>query len=897
MGRVKLWLAACAALLTLIAAPAIAQAQTFAVASTADVAAADPTTGCATSAASAAHGACTLRSAVQAADAAASDSTITVPAGTYTLTIPSDGAQDDATNGDLNVSTSNGEKVTIQGAGASSTIIDANQLDRAFNATTPFELDGVTVENGNPGQVAPAGACTANPITVEPGGGVLAKETLVLTGDVFTGNLALGGGGGVAADNFTPQTITISDSVFSDNQACPSSSENPVDGSAAGGGLYVLEGDTLSIDRSRFDGNQAQSAGGGIAAAPRLFAASEPLPATGATRSFVSERLFAVRPVAPAFAGVIRDTTISHNAGVYGGGIAHASLSGDSWQMIADTIDHNTAGSGDGGGIAEGGTTDTVVNSTITGNSANDGGGIYGQSSESEIASGPTTLSFDTVTANSATGASATGNLSAEVSAGFALDDTIVAGGTGGPDGKGGAGAADCGGAGMFTSNGHNLFDASGQCGDVASDLTSAHPGVQALADNGGPTQTQALALGSPAVDAADPSLCPSETASVDQRGDARPSGRACDIGAYELQQVPDLGLTAAAAKPSITSGDADTITDTVTNHGTAAATGVTFTDPAQGGYTITSVTASQGSCIHTATTVSCSLGTLGAGASATVAVGLSSTSPGTITLTSHVGMNQPDATPNDDSATASISVLAPTPAPTPTPTPSPVPSPPGTRPSSPRADLAVRETIAPRRVIVGHTARFTVTVTNRGPSPAPGTRLVLGVPGGTAIVAAPSGCRGSRTLHCALGTLLSHHRRTLVLRVRGTHAGVQPSTAAVTARPPDPNLRNNHAGARLRVVAVPMCRVPVFHDRLDADDWVVAVRVYVDGRLRGVAHGKNLRTFALRSPAGTRSFTVRLEFVQDDRRIGVATQTFHGCAGGPIQWHLVSPPGSLNEP
>lgn len=58
---------------------------------------------------------------------------------------------------------------------------------------------------------------------------------------------------------------------------------------------------------------------------------------------------------------------------------------------------------------------------------------------------------------------------------------------------------------------------------------------VNPLADNGGPTQTNALPPGSIAVDAADNSTCPS----TDQRGFHRPVFGGlhlrCDVGAFEL--------------------------------------------------------------------------------------------------------------------------------------------------------------------------------------------------------------------------------------------------------------------------------------------------------------------------------------------------------------------------
>ena len=54
---------------------------------------------------------------------------------------------------------------------------------------------------------------------------------------------------------------------------------------------------------------------------------------------------------------------------------------------------------------------------------------------------------------------------------------------------------------------------------------------IGALANNGGPTQTRALLLGSPAIDLVPLSSC---TVSADQRGVARPQGAGCDSGSYE---------------------------------------------------------------------------------------------------------------------------------------------------------------------------------------------------------------------------------------------------------------------------------------------------------------------------------------------------------------------------
>ena len=62
----------------------------------------------------------------------------------------------------------------------------------------------------------------------------------------------------------------------------------------------------------------------------------------------------------------------------------------------------------------------------------------------------------------------------------------------------------------------------------------SLDPGLGALANHGGYTETHAIGGNSPAVDAGDDGQCPAD----DQRGVARPQMLHCDIGAYELTDL-----------------------------------------------------------------------------------------------------------------------------------------------------------------------------------------------------------------------------------------------------------------------------------------------------------------------------------------------------------------------
>ena len=73
-----------------------------------------------------------------AADAQRGSSSIIVPAGTFTLTIP--GANEDASaTGDLDLK----GKITIKGASATGTVIDGNNLDRVFQV---LEWQGFDLE-------------------------------------------------------------------------------------------------------------------------------------------------------------------------------------------------------------------------------------------------------------------------------------------------------------------------------------------------------------------------------------------------------------------------------------------------------------------------------------------------------------------------------------------------------------------------------------------------------------------------------------------------------------------------------------------------------------------------------------------------------------------------------
>lgn len=103
----------------------------------------------------------------------------------------------------------------------------------------------------------------------------------------------------------------------------------------------------------------------------------------------------------------------------------------------------------------------------------------------------------------------------------------------------------------MIAADPYSLDD-DGSCGDATLvDTTSL--GLQALASNGGPTQTVALASNSIAIDVGDDAVCSAAPVNgIDQTGHARNIGTHCDVGAYEYREVvpPTPGPNCPATPP-----------------------------------------------------------------------------------------------------------------------------------------------------------------------------------------------------------------------------------------------------------------------------------------------------------------------------------------------------------
>ena len=119
-----------------------------------------------------------------------------------------------------------------------------------------------------------------------------------------------------------------------------------------------------------------------------------------------------------------------------------------------------------------------------------------------------------------------------------------------------------------------------------------------------------------------------------------------------------DLSLRITDAPDPVKSGSSLTYTIIVTNAGPSDANGVTVVDTLPATTTFKSVSASQGSCSRTGSTVRCTLGDQAAGSVATVTIVVKATQKGMISDTATVSsVGPPDNQPTNNAATTATVV------------------------------------------------------------------------------------------------------------------------------------------------------------------------------------------------------------------------------------------------
>jgi CSLREA domain-containing protein len=475
-------------------APAARADQTFTVNSTADVVDDTPGDGACDTGNTVGNppaSECTLRAAVQEANALVGADTINLPASQYVLSLDGSeaaGSGNDAI-GDLDVT----DDVTIDGAGAATTSIrpadiGASQatISRGFElwgAGTATTISDVEILKGNAHDEAVLfGGSVRNNASV------LVFERVRLTdGGACSGGGLSNHGGSVT---ITDSTLRLNDSFQNSDDTCTTNN----------GAAVYSDGGSVTVDSSTVAANDSDRNGGGL---------------------YVSAGTLS-----------IVDSEIDSNSALeWGGGVA---VAGGTLTVDGSTMMDN-ASEFDGGAVYQSGGQVVLENSTLSNNgsgtssTSGDGGALFTTASA--------TLKNVTAAFNSAT--STVGGIATSGAGEATLRNTILSGSSSGASG------AECN---AVTSEGGNLIEDTSGCSITGSPSTyvEANPMLLGLGDNGGPTPTHKPNNTSPAIDGGDNTLCLSD----DQRGFARPDDgpdadaiATCDIGAYEWNDTDNDGL------------------------------------------------------------------------------------------------------------------------------------------------------------------------------------------------------------------------------------------------------------------------------------------------------------------------------------------------------------------
>jgi CSLREA domain-containing protein len=261
---------------------------------------------------------CSLREAIDAANANPGADDVPVPAGFYLLTL-----------GQLTVS----DDVSIAGVGRAITIVDGNASDRVFNieaAAGVVEISGITVQNGNADSI---------------GGGIRNFADLRLTNSAVSGNRASTHGGGIYAGSYAEVSITSSTisgnvalnhggGISDDRYGYTTLTNSTVSGNTAGWSGGGIRGDYFSIANSTVSGNTAYDDGGGIDGS-NFFIINSTL--NGNTADYRGGGIWGGR-------FTLANSTVSGNTAYLVGGLLASSAT-----ITDSTVSRNTASSfGDG---------------------------------------------------------------------------------------------------------------------------------------------------------------------------------------------------------------------------------------------------------------------------------------------------------------------------------------------------------------------------------------------------------------------------------------------------------------------------------------------------------------------------------------------------------------------
>lgn len=541
---------------------------TFTVDTTDDVVDAAPGDGaCAT-----VTGTCSLRAAVQEANALEGVQAITLPAGDFVLSIEAT-PDDSAEEGDLDIV----DELVVTGAGSALTTLDAGGVDRVFDNFHLLTLTGAHLVGGDPAAIGTDfgdlvltdGLFTDNVVGISGGSAKLsiadsyfekndiAAEVTTCSNFSMTDTTVEGNGNGFGFDRVTG---TLEDVVFREN---------------SGDAVAVFIQSRLTLKRVTMDAN-----GRGLAHLGSDFSNFVTLDESTITRStdrgasyadglltILNSRITDNGGCGVVILGndggslTVRNSIVQRNAC---GVVSNGGRGGVTTMIETTQITDNTgigleaigsprdrpvtvrgtqiARNHQGGmvvvAVNGNGPDVTVSDSTIADNEAERGAGLLMTSIGENAA--PVRVVNSTISRNFATDAgdaiyndggsldlrnvTVTGDVVTLDDSSTTARNSILAGGC----------------VGALTSGAYNVIDGNVASCAISGDATGnvfGPPRLGPLATNGGPTTTHALLAGSPAWNGGNPAGCvdgDDVVLTVDQRGAARPQAGRCDVGAFE---------------------------------------------------------------------------------------------------------------------------------------------------------------------------------------------------------------------------------------------------------------------------------------------------------------------------------------------------------------------------
>lgn len=429
------------------------------------------------------------------------------------------------------------KSLTIIGPGAGLLTIDASGNDStpSVNEGNGSRVFRITDGTNNLQNVTIRRLTLTGGDSSGAGGGILVRENLTLVDCIVTGNATNTNAQLGGGGIYSATTDGAANTLTL--TGCTISHNFAI--RDEGGGVRKRYG-SLVIERCLFNGNTASTYGGGLSAAD------------GGISIQIRDSTFSAN-AATQFSGgglyldaanlTLANSTVSGNTAGWGAGVYLRATSQGT--VTSSELIHNAARV-DGGGLGVNGSQLTLANCTISGNTAGGyGGGGF-------VRDGTLTIRHGTVTANRANADSGGNELGGGVALSntstLTLDHSIVAGNL-----RAVATRSDLSGAvaarfsligdntnAAIVNNGGNLIGTASAPIDARLDL---------LAHNGGPTLTHALLANSPAIDAGDPLAMVGlgTVPTYDQRGatygrvvdgDANGTPR-IDMGALESQYVP----------------------------------------------------------------------------------------------------------------------------------------------------------------------------------------------------------------------------------------------------------------------------------------------------------------------------------------------------------------------